>query len=135
MAISSHQKAFDLKSRTAQVEHLESVLRPHGRTRGNLYGWLGSLLSGPRNSERTPTDRTLEALHDHMEGLNYLAGMMVMLPKLSVRHNEGGAILVEGWQLNRDPKLGANFIRKLRRHTEKIVRFIQKVEKEHAKKK
>jgi hypothetical protein len=132
MALSPHQKAFDLKTRTAQVEHLENVLRPRGRTRGFVYGW--PLFSGPKNSERTPTNRTLEALHDHMEGLSYLADVMAMLPKPSVHHNEGGAILVKGWQLNREPKLGANFIRKLRLHTEKIVRFLQKVEKEHAKK-
>jgi hypothetical protein len=74
---------------------------------------------GPKNDERTRTERALEALHDHMEGLGYLAGVMSMLPKSSVRHNEGGAILVQGWQLNRDPELGANFIRKLRLHTKK----------------
>jgi hypothetical protein len=131
MAISPYHKAFDLKPRTAQVAHLESILHPHGRTRGIVYG----LFPGPKNSERTPTDRTLEALHDHMESLNYLAGVMAMLPKPSVRHNEGGAILVKGWQLTRDPKVGTSYIRKLRRHTEGIARFLRKVETEHAKKK
>jgi len=127
VALSAHHKAFDLKPRTAQVEHIEN-----GRTRGFVYGLLPL---GPRNAERTPTGRTLEALHDHAGGLSYLAGVMSMLPKSSVRHDEGSAILVKGWQLSRDPELGANFIRKLRLHTEKIVRFLQKVEKGHAKKK
>jgi len=127
VALSAHHKAFDLKPRTAQVEHIEN-----GRTRGFVYGLLPL---GPRNAERTPTGRTLEALHDHAGGLSYLAGVMSMLPKFSVRHDEGSAILVKGWQLSRDPELVANFIRKLRLHTEKIVRFLQKVEKGHAKKK
>src|SRR5579862_5373287 len=97
MAISPIHKAFDLKPRTAQVEHIESVLRPHGRTRGHLYGVF---LSSPKNSERTSIDRTMDALHNHMEGLSYLAGMMAMMPKPSIRHTEGGGILVEGWRLN-----------------------------------
>jgi hypothetical protein len=104
------------------------LYKPMGRTKGYFYGFAGILGDHAKNAEQSAYKRFLVA-HESLErSLNYLAGILTVLPKDMIRH-DGEKLLEEGDTLLHKFKVGSQAIRKMRIHQEAIIRLVGKIEK------
>lgn len=109
-------------------DDVSSMYKPMGRTKGYFFGFGGILGKITTNAEQSPYMR-FQVEHRKLErSLNYLAGILTVLPKGMIRH-DGQKLLEEGDKLLHEFKAGASAIRKMRIHQEAIIRLVTKIEK------
>lgn len=130
--VEAWRKNFNSKNRKERIEHVKSLLRPQRRLKSPMYSMFGSLLFGRApNAKRTKGQRTIDAFHETMEDLHYLGGAAVSLLDSNLQA-EAETLLLESYLVVfGEASYGASAVRRYRQQSEKILRFIEKLERKH----